>query len=156
RYQASQAPRASRAHRAGKARPRGVHFSEARAAPAGLPVGARVRAVLERTHGSLGEAFRDCTEEEGEEAMTTRTRTMELTLTRTIPALPADVFDAWLDPKHPGNPWTDAKKLIFDPRVDGLFFFAHVSAAGTKHVRAEHDAALGLESGEEWAHYGRF
>src|SRR5262249_18140065 len=38
----------------------------------------------------------------------------------------------------------------------GLFYFAHVSAAGTKHVRAEHDAALGLESGEEWAHYGRF
>jgi len=88
--------------------------------------------------------------------MTAGTRTMELTISRTIPASPAEVFEAWLDPKHPGNPWTDAEKLIFDPRVDGLFFFMHVSMVGTKDARAQHDTAFGLESGEQRAHYGRF
>jgi uncharacterized protein YndB with AHSA1/START domain len=69
--------------------------------------------------------------------MTTKPKTMELKLTRTIPATPAEVFSAWMDPKHPGNPWTDAKKLIFDARVDGLFYFA-------------------TSKGESWPHYGRF
>jgi uncharacterized protein YndB with AHSA1/START domain len=67
----------------------------------------------------------------------TTMKTMELTLTRTIPATPAEVFDAWLNTDHPGNPWTDARKLIFDARVDGLFYF--------------HTA-----KGEGWPHYGRF
>jgi uncharacterized protein YndB with AHSA1/START domain len=84
--------------------------------------------------------------------MTTTMKTMELTLTRTIPASPAEVFAAWMDPKHPGNPWTDAKKLIFDGRVDGLFFFLHMSDGR----REGHDAALRLVAGEPWAHYGRF
>jgi uncharacterized protein YndB with AHSA1/START domain len=65
------------------------------------------------------------------------TKTIELNFTRTIPATPAEVFGAWMDPKHPGNPWTDAKKLIFDGRVDGLFYFL-----------------TGKEPG--WPHYGRF
>ena len=73
--------------------------------------------------------------------MTTATmKTMELTFTRTIPASPADVFEAWMDPKHPGHPWTDSKKLIYDGRVDGLFYFVNVKAGG----------------GVEWPHYGRF
>lgn len=54
--------------------------------------------------------------------MTPTMKTMELTLTRTIPASPADVFDAWLDPKIACNPWHDADKLIFKPNVDGLFY----------------------------------
>lgn len=83
-------------------------------------------------------------------------RTMELTLTRTIPAPPAEVFDAWMDPKHPGNPWNDATKLIHDGRVDGLFYFLHVSVAGTQHARAQHDANLGLGTGEHRPSYGRF
>jgi uncharacterized protein YndB with AHSA1/START domain len=83
-------------------------------------------------------------------------KTMELTLTRTIPASPADVFDAWMDPKHPGNPWNDATKLIFDGRVDGLFYFLHVSVAGTQDARAQHDARLGLATGEHRPSYGRF
>jgi uncharacterized protein YndB with AHSA1/START domain len=83
-------------------------------------------------------------------------KTMELTLTRTIPASPAEVFDAWMDPKHPGNPWNDATKLIYDGRVDGLFFFLHVSVAGTQHARAGHDARLGLDTGEQRPSYGRF
>ena len=79
-------------------------------------------------------------------------KTMELTLTRTIQASPAEVFGAWMDPKHPGNPWTDARKLIFDGRVDGLFYFLHVSDGR----RAGHDAPLALVAAEPWAHYGRF
>lgn len=86
----------------------------------------------------------------------TTVKTMELTLTRTIPATPAEVFGAWMDPRHPGNPWTDAEKLIFDGRVDGLFYFLHVSRAGTEDARASHDAVLGLDAGEHFAHYGRF
>ena len=88
--------------------------------------------------------------------MTTIMKTMELTLTRTIPASPSEVFGAWMDTRHPGNPWSDARKLIFDGRVDGLFYFLHVSKAGTQNERARHDAVLGLETGEQWAHYGRF
>lgn len=64
-------------------------------------------------------------------------KTLELKFTRTIPATPGQVYAAWLDPKHPGNPWTGAKKVILDPRVDGLFFFA-----------------TGKET--PWPHYGRF
>ena len=69
--------------------------------------------------------------------MSTKTNTMELKFTRTIPATPAEVFGAWLDPKHPGNPWTGAKKVIIDARVDGLFFFA-------------------TSKEPSWPHYGRF
>ena len=65
------------------------------------------------------------------------TKTMELTFTRTISATPAEVFGAWMDTTHPGNPWTGAKKLIFDGRVDGLFYFL-------------------TGKGEGWPHYGRF
>ncbi|HVZ74079.1 MAG TPA: SRPBCC domain-containing protein [Polyangia bacterium] len=59
--------------------------------------------------------------------MKTKQKTMELTFTRTIPATPAEVFGAWMDPKHPGHPWTGAKKLVFDGKVDGLFYFLHVT-----------------------------
>ncbi len=66
-------------------------------------------------------------------------KTIELNVTRTIPATPAEVFDAWMDTKHPGNPWTDAAKLIFDGRVDGLFYFLTAKTQG-----------------ESYPHYGRF
>jgi len=69
--------------------------------------------------------------------MTTKPKTIELKFTRTIPASPAEVFAAWMDPKHPGNPWSDARKVILDPRVDGLFYFA-------------------TAKDESWPHYGRF
>jgi uncharacterized protein YndB with AHSA1/START domain len=62
----------------------------------------------------------------------------DLTLTRTIPASPADVYDVWLDPKSPGGPWFGCKKVILDAKVDGLFYHA-----------------VGNQ-GREWAHYGRF
>ena len=84
--------------------------------------------------------------------MTTTIKTTELTLTRLIPATPAEVFGAWMDPRHPGNPWTGAKKLILDGRVDGLFYFLHLADGR----RTGHDAPLALVAAEPWAHYGRF
>jgi uncharacterized protein YndB with AHSA1/START domain len=43
---------------------------------------------------------------------------------RTIPAPPAEVFDAWLNPTVPGNPWNMADKYILHPMVDGFFYWA--------------------------------
>ena len=68
----------------------------------------------------------------------TKQKTIELTLTRLIPASAADVYDVWIDPKSPGCPWFGAAKAIVQPIVDGLFY--HL-------VQFE---------GHDWAHYGRF
>lgn len=70
--------------------------------------------------------------------MNSKLRTMDLTVTRTIAAAPADVFGVWLDSKSPGSPWFGVAKAIVNPAVDGLFFHA-----------VHHE-------GRDWAHYGRF
>lgn len=57
-------------------------------------------------------------------------KTIEVTIERTIPAPPNEVFDAWLDPTVPGNPWNMADKLLLNPTVDGLFYWA---IKGTSH-----------------------
>jgi uncharacterized protein YndB with AHSA1/START domain len=57
-------------------------------------------------------------------------KTIEFKIERTIPASPGEVFDGWLNPKVPGNPWNAADKLLLDPRVDGLFYWA---VRGTAH-----------------------
>jgi uncharacterized protein YndB with AHSA1/START domain len=62
--------------------------------------------------------------------MTTKAKTIEIKLERTIPASAGEVFDAWLNPKIPGNPWNAADKLFLDPKVDGLFYW---SIRGTPH-----------------------
>jgi uncharacterized protein YndB with AHSA1/START domain len=62
----------------------------------------------------------------------------ELTISRTIPASAEKVFDVWMDSKSPGGPWCGAERVILNPTVDGLFYFA------VKHA------------GRTWAHYGRF
>ncbi len=51
------------------------------------------------------------------------TKTIELKFERTIPASPSEVYDAWLNPKIPGNPWNIADKLTLNPKVDGLFIW---------------------------------
>jgi len=57
-------------------------------------------------------------------------KTIELKVERTIPASPDDVFDGWLDPKTPGNPWHEADKLLLNPKVDGFFYWL---VSGTPH-----------------------
>jgi uncharacterized protein YndB with AHSA1/START domain len=63
--------------------------------------------------------------------MTTLTKTMEIKVERTIPAPPAEVFDAWLDPKVPGTLWHENDRLIINPKPDGLWYL--LSLAGTPH-----------------------
>ncbi len=65
-------------------------------------------------------------------------KTTELTLTRTISATPAEVYDVWLDAESPGGPWFGVARAILDATVDGLFYHA-----------VSHE-------GRAWAHYGRF
>jgi uncharacterized protein YndB with AHSA1/START domain len=62
--------------------------------------------------------------------MNKSTKTLEFKFERTIPASPAEVYDAWLNPKIPGNPWNAAEKFILDPKVDGLFYW---TLKGTAH-----------------------
>jgi uncharacterized protein YndB with AHSA1/START domain len=62
----------------------------------------------------------------------------DLTLTRTVKATPAEVYDVWIDPKSPGGPWFGSTRLIFEAKIDGLFYQGFV-----------HD-------GRDQAHYGRF
>lgn len=57
-------------------------------------------------------------------------KTIEVKVERTIAAPSRDVFDAWLNPKIPGNPWNMADKLLFNPKVDGFFYWA---IKGTPH-----------------------
>ncbi len=62
----------------------------------------------------------------------------DLTVTRMIPARAAAIFNVWMDPKSPGGPWFGAERIIINPAVDGLFYFAV------------------MHEGRLWAHYGRF
>lgn len=50
-------------------------------------------------------------------------KTLEFKVERTILAPPDEVFDGWLDPNVPGNPWHEGDKVMLDPKVDGLFYW---------------------------------
>ena len=63
---------------------------------------------------------------------------MTLTFRRRIPASPTAVYDAWLSPKNPCNPWHEADVLVFKPKVGGLYHFCQTHGS----VR--------------YPHYGRF
>src|SRR6267142_4103773 len=63
---------------------------------------------------------------------------IDLTVSRTISAPAAQVFDVWTDPKSPGGPWFGSDRLIINMAVDGLFYLA-----------VNHE-------GRTWPHYGRF
>ena len=54
--------------------------------------------------------------------MTESAKTLEFKVERTIPAPQGEVFDAWLNPKTPGTPWTAASKMLLTPKVDGFFY----------------------------------
>jgi uncharacterized protein YndB with AHSA1/START domain len=62
----------------------------------------------------------------------------DITVAREIPASAEKVFDVWIDRNSPGGPWFGAERIILNPVVDGLFYFA------VKH------------EGRTWPHYGRF
>ena len=53
----------------------------------------------------------------------TSTKRLEFRFERTIPAPASEVFDAWLDPRVPGNPWNAAERFIVDAKADGLFYW---------------------------------
>src|ERR1700755_2898980 len=53
-----------------------------------------------------------------------RMKLCEITVSRTITAPAADVFDVWLDSNTPGGPWFGADRVILDPTDDGLFYHA--------------------------------
>ena len=57
-------------------------------------------------------------------------KTIEVKIVRTLAAAPGEAFDAWLNPKIPGNPWNAADKLLLNPKVDGFFYWA---VRGTPH-----------------------
>lgn len=67
--------------------------------------------------------------------MTISTKTVEITVERTIPAPPSEVFDGWLDPKIPGTLWHGHEKLIFNPKIDGLWYLLSLMhrREGTPH-----------------------
>jgi uncharacterized protein YndB with AHSA1/START domain len=65
-------------------------------------------------------------------------KTMELNITRTIAATPAEVYAAWLDARSPVNPFHGAKRLVFEPKVGALYYFVH------------------MQGDVERPHYGRF
>src|ERR1700694_3032801 len=66
----------------------------------------------------------------GERVMQNSKKTLEFKFERTIPAPPGEVFDGWLNPKIPGNPWNMADKLLLNPKVDGFFYW---NVKGTPH-----------------------
>ena len=55
--------------------------------------------------------------------MSETNKTIEIKVERLIPASAAEVFDAWLNPEIPGNPWNAAEHYILDPKIDGLFYW---------------------------------
>jgi len=57
-------------------------------------------------------------------------KTIEVKVERTITAPLGEVFDGWLNPNIPGNPWNMADELLLNPKVDGFFYWA---TKGTPH-----------------------
>ena len=57
-------------------------------------------------------------------------KTIEVKVERTIPASIREVFDGWLNPEVPGNPWNMGDKLILNAEPDGLFYW---KVHGTPH-----------------------
>jgi len=58
------------------------------------------------------------------------TKALEFKFERILPASPGEVFDGWLNPMIPGNPWNIAEKFLLAPNVDGLFYW---TLKGTSH-----------------------
>ena len=77
-----------------------------------------------------------------------KAKTMTLTLKRVIPAVPAKVYAAWMDPKQACNPWNHGKKLVFSPKVNGLFYV--LMQGGTPHFGRFTGMARGRQVSHTW------
>lgn len=64
--------------------------------------------------------------------------TIEVTVVHEIAATPHELFDHWLDHTSPRGPWSSGIRMIMNPVIGGLFYWAD------------------KDSEREWAHYGRF
>ncbi|HUI73223.1 MAG TPA: metalloregulator ArsR/SmtB family transcription factor [Spirochaetia bacterium] len=65
-----------------------------------------------------------------------------------IPAPPDEVFDAWLNPKIPGNPWNAAEKFVMDPKIDGLLYW---TLKGTSHYGRFTEVERGAADPMPWS-----
>jgi len=71
-------------------------------------------------------------------------KTIEFKFERTIPASPDEVFDGWLNPKIPGNPWNAADKFHLESEGRRTFL---LELQGEAHLRPIHgDRAAGSDS----------
>jgi uncharacterized protein YndB with AHSA1/START domain len=52
-----------------------------------------------------------------------KSKTLELSFERLIPAPPREVFAGWLNPKTPGTPWHENDDLILNAKKNGLFYW---------------------------------
>jgi uncharacterized protein YndB with AHSA1/START domain len=81
---------------------------------------------------------------------------LALRFERTVHAAPNRVFDAWLDRKVRGTPWSVAEELVLDPKVNGFFYlavdgYAHYGrfTAVRRPMRIQHTWVSPNTSGEE-------
>jgi activator of Hsp90 ATPase-like protein len=77
-------------------------------------------------------------------------KVVDVRVSRLIPGPAGEVFDVWFDPQCPGGPWHDAKKVLMNLAVDGMFYFGVERAT----VRAKTPAIAA--SGGLLGHFGRF
>jgi uncharacterized protein YndB with AHSA1/START domain len=73
-------------------------------------------------------------------------KTLSLNLKRVIAGAPGDVFDAWLDPKQPCNPWSYGKNVGLEPKL-GKVFCILMGSAGAHFGRV-----LKLAKGKQLRH----
>jgi uncharacterized protein YndB with AHSA1/START domain len=84
-------------------------------------------------------------------------KTYELTINRTLPASPDEVYDAWLDPTLSTNPWHGSLKLEWEPKQGNLWYFLHQSKKDEPRNRPHFGRFAKLERGKrielDWMSY---
>ena len=67
--------------------------------------------------------------------MTKASKTLTVDLKRVIAASPTAVYDAWMDPKLPCNPWNYCKDVILEPKNGKLLYFRGPHSNGGHYGR---------------------